>query len=277
MEDYNFRESCNEPIIEYEVKINKKFETFFDLSYMLVDFQALINGITKLYEDDRIFKHGLEAIPKYIEPRESYEIEDIVEKNLVDVDRITKNRLIDEITSLVYPAEKVKSFKPLKPYPTTSRNFGRRYKNQIELQSFEQGCFAATITSTVIAGVILKFIERIIFNEGGSSKIVVNSSKTNIYILDEKSGKRIYKIESENPITNIDDLNNSKTIDEYFNNVVDRVNIDSNNLESSVRNLVNVLVEEEILHGNAIYDDRGIITITKDVERMRGNLLDIRV
>lgn len=38
MENYSFLESCNDPIINYEVKINKKFETFFDLSYMLVDF-----------------------------------------------------------------------------------------------------------------------------------------------------------------------------------------------------------------------------------------------
>lgn len=115
------------------------------------------------------------------------EIESVIKKNLIGVDSDTKERLVNEILSIVHPLQ---TDKPLRPHPTTSRNFSKKYKNQIKLHTIEQGCIAAIITSTVIAGVILKFIEKLVFEEGKESKIIISSSKTNVYIFDGESGKK---------------------------------------------------------------------------------------
>lgn len=266
-EDYYY-----DPIVDIKIHYLQNYTNVFDLGNTLVDLQALVSGITRLCEDDSGLFYGKELYNERENHISRHEIikaiilDEIPEKNSVNIDELSKR--IEE----QFPPEKAAQ-QSVRAYSTISRSFSRKYKDLVRLNSFAQGSLILDIATSVISGLILKFVERLFGNE---TPMQVTINNNFIIIDDNNKCKKVVRVEE---CRGEDTLNHIKgmTIDQYFDSVLSSVEINNKDVHKSVMSLLHKLSEQQVLSTRVIYNERGIKTLTNDIERMRGTLLDVSI
>lgn len=139
--------------------------------------------------------------------------------------------------------------------PTTARAFTRGYRDALTLKDFRSGSFGAEVAATVLAGLLLKFLERYFFetNQPPPQQPTIN-------------------ININAPIqVNIHDPAQQARI----NQIIQGVHIVPGNVEASVQNFVNGLVRSQVLGTNVLYyDQNGIHVLAASIERL-GRSIDM--
>ncbi|MTI49725.1 MAG: hypothetical protein FH761_17985 [Firmicutes bacterium] len=271
------------PILQYDININIDFDTVYDLGYLLVDLQALITGITKVVEDSRANKNTELKVAEKAFPyeyRSTTEIDDInhkIDKILDGINSSEKETLKREINQVIINRNRrnelrVKDNK-IRPYPTTTRRFAEKYKDKIKLKSFKQGSLTLGIVSTVISGIIWKFVERIFFTKD-TNKMNTSISNNSIYIIKDYTGSNIIDIPIEKKHSLIDKNQEIVNIEKYIDKLVDRAEINHGDMERTIKNLLEILSKEGIINERVLYDEKGIKTINSDMERFIGNFFN---
>jgi hypothetical protein len=286
MTEFSLYEASTEPCINLKLKFDAKYTNIFDLGSTFFDLQSLLSGITRVYDDDNQNKFEVVSsiAPRIRNDEDYYErqrlkrIDDLIDNYFTEATEFQKRRFKKEIENeLKGPNDDlIDIYKEpvIKPYPTSSRNFNKKYKRIVELEKFEQGSLLLTITSTVLAGIILKFVEKIAFEEDAKIKIEVNN---NIIVINQDNGtKSMVRINDQsNKNSNATMKNSGIEIERYIDDVISRVELDKYDIEESVRSLLNVLATDGYFNKNIIYNKKGIKTIVNDIERFRGNYIDI--
>ncbi|MGQ7886812.1 hypothetical protein [Paenibacillus sp. WC2504] len=263
------------------LKFDTSFETVFDLSFLLVDLQTLISGFEYSIEASTL--ESLSGNYAVAEKFNGYSIADEIIKtidNIIPMDEYKKERVKDEVSSLV---DRPKNYliaqeDDLKAYRTSSRNFLKKRKNNLKLREFQQGSLILDIVGTVIGGIILTYVSKIIFQETKNPNIVninIQNQKIAIY----KNGKVHTLNEREQRLITLENSNSdfevssvASLIDDIFSDVPTHLG----NNEEAVRSLLLNLEERKLIPRTASYDQRAIKTIIRDVEKLKGNLLDIK-
>ena len=120
------------PYIDYDIKIDGYFKTVFDVSYTLIDIQALISGFIKTIEDSVYDSMFYEDIP-YVEERQDDEVIERIfsslDRRLHKVEEKEVKDLKTEIENiyLQYKDPKVAK-RDIQAYNSTHRNFLKKYK-----------------------------------------------------------------------------------------------------------------------------------------------------
>ena len=274
--------------IDMDFHIKGDFNTVFDLSYTLIDLQAVVSGFFYVSRfDEPIYIENQDYLVDEIAKKKIGRVADDViykiESKFPEIDEQLKEELKKEIdNSLLYEFDnnsKVASKR--KGYiSTTSRSFARKYKESLKLKSFKSGSITLAITSTVIGGLLLEFIKQLIFKETKSNEVVninfinniVNIDKNNIQIIENKSLDKYIKIDDNlsNKYINI----NSK---EYIDDIISKVSYEANNYEKNVMNFLHVLQDEGIIEREIMYNKNGVQTVVKDIKRFTGRFIDISI
>ncbi|MFL0198699.1 hypothetical protein ACJDU8_24545 [Clostridium sp. WILCCON 0269] len=294
--------------LNINIHLNREFNTVFDLSYLLVDLQSVINTIHYIEEGQNVICF----------PSESYEISEghiynnyetveglnlilkrLDEKNL-NIDRSLRNELFEDLYNLISEHDfnisnrRTRKTHRRKTYiASTSRNFASKYKYTLRLKDFKKGSLVLTVASSVLSGIILEFIKKIIFKSNEKSeclhidieKSVILVDKNTIKIDDGSIISKSIKID-DNPVNkylsldSMDDKPNKENfhldINNYINLLIDKIEIKPDDYEANVYTLLNVLVEENLLSKYSTYNEKAIRTLGKDCKRLVGNLINLQ-
>lgn len=262
------------PIIDINIHYDQQYVSVFDLGNTLVDLQALVSGITRLCEDD--YDLSYEEIIDYKKDEDITRLEKI--KTII-LDEIPKDNIenIDKLSWRIeeqFAPEKVAQH-TVRAYPTISRKFSKKYMDLIRLNSFAQGSLILEIATTVISGLILKFIEKLCENEKQKPlQVTVNN---NCIIIDNKNSHKQIVHVKEYRNQAISNEVNGVPIEQYYESVLSSVEINSEDIQASVMSLLHKLSDDKVLSTQVIYNERGIKTLINDIERMRGTMLDISI
>jgi hypothetical protein len=121
----------------------------------------------------------------------------------------------------------------------TSRNFNKDSLDNIKIEKFQQGSLLLQLTSDIIVGVILIIIGKYINQNENKEKINVTINDTQIPDLIEKNFDK-------------------------------QVSLDEN-----IDNIIKELHKEKIIMGNGLlYDKDGKKILTKNVERIKGQIIN---
>lgn len=271
MDIFNLEEATYEPCLPYEIILHRPLPNIYMLSYTLIDLQALISGFTKVCIDDKDYDDRINVYKekhRILDYFQTNAIENLINSRLKLIDHEEKEKLAEDIIQIIESPEygMVASIKPkIRPYPTTSRKFSKKYEDLLQIKEFKQGSFIASIASTVLAGIILKFAEKLIGENTEQPTINKNYFTINI----NADSKISIESRSGNGLVPVD-------ANEYINSIISKVDIDPNNVERSVRSLLDVMQNEKIIYKISNYNEKGVRTITIDVERFKGNFIDHR-
>lgn len=280
-----FRDFYSHSTIELNVSLKREFENVYDLGYALVDLQALITGFTRICEDDEFEEIKTEKVTyaDLFDERNQRitNIELLLNKELPTIDEIKIHDLSRHIEaqyggSIRPVADKSES---VRAYPTTSRRFNAQYKDLLVIKEFRQGSLILDIVASVAAGLVLKFLDKYFSRDENTFNINVTN---NIMIIGDSSTptRRLKIMDSvyDNDTYRIHEQDvHVQSIDDFYNEILDSVEVDYYDVEKSVLNLLERLSEEKILSKNVIYDKRGIKTFANDIERFVGNHFDVRL
>lgn len=280
-----FRDFYSHSTIELNVSLKREFENVYDLGYALVDLQALITGFTRICEDDEFEEIKTEKVTyaDLFDERNQRitNIELLLNKELPTIDEIKIHDLSRHIEaqyggSIRPVADKSVS---VRAYPTTSRRFNAQYKDLLVIKEFRQGSLILDIVASVAAGLVLKFIDKYFSRDVNTFNINVTN---NIMIIGDSSTptRRLKIMDSvyDNDTYRIHEQDvHVQSIDDFYDEILDSVEVDYYDVEKSVLNLLERLSEEKILSKNVIYDKRGIKTFANDIERFVGNHFDVRL
>ena len=269
--------------VDFDIQFQTNMDTVFDLSFFLVDFQAVVNGLKDIiatsydtidcinshvlsdFKEDQYIVHSVENS----HPAWQKEIENNVEKIL-----FPEQRLADEV---INPAANV-VYRPAEGYKqTTSRNFNKKYKDDWQLKNFSKGSLLISLGSTILNCLIAEFISELFRKKTGkndSVKININNSIIQI------SGGDVNIISKNSNIENLTVVNQGNNfygldIKKYIDEIIREAAPDQD-AEGSVRRLLKVLDKNNIITQHTVYDSRGLKTIVRDVDRMAGNFFDVR-
>nr|WP_320131703.1 hypothetical protein [uncultured Holophaga sp.] len=142
-----------------------------------------------------------------------------------------------------------------KRLPVTSRNFNKKRKQLIRLIDFRSGSFGADLLVSILSGIVLKFIDKLIFNQ--QEAMGINISLNN---------NRLFKVE-------IHDHDQKQLIDD----IVNRTQIAPNNTSQSIANLIDEINREQLLGTVTLtYNQTGLTILSDNIQRL-GQLLDTNI
>ncbi len=266
------------PYLTYRLKIDKSFNTVFDLSYTLIDIQALILGFIKTVEDSR-FELGYEMIAS----RDVHKPDIVIERILETIDRELDNIDKGEIETFKKEIVDVyNDYQPLKlekkesqTYRTTHRNFLNKYKDNIKLESIASGSLILEIASGVLCGLIIEFLKRVIDKNSKNIESPIQiHTKSNFCIINIQGDHQLINKNEFKKISAIVDNKKLINIEDYISDTISKVEIVPNNIEKSVNNLLQTLTKERIINESTLYNKKGIKTIVNDINRIKGNTFD---
>lgn len=262
--------------VDFSIYFRKEMYTVFDLSYFLIDFQAIVNGLYELISGCNTMRMGMvaESVSYYNAENETKIREVPVRpKWQQDAERKMLRGLDD------YPEEKVANHSDRKYtgyMQTTSRNFNNKYREAWKLRSFSKGSLILDITSSVICYIITEFLQALLKKRTGRDDIINVNIYNNLIVIDKDNCQIIpnnNRIIVPNTLdSNIYNLDVKRWSDEILSAALPDYNV-----EESVKRFINVLQANGIVSESEIYDVRGIKTIVRDVNRMMGNFVDIRI
>lgn len=264
--------------VEYSILFKKEMNTIFDLSYFLIDLQAIVNGLYEVISECGEESHEMIAEPALV----SYHKVEGITRLREDQERPKWQREAERIMLReldYYTEEKVANVAGRKCVgykQTTSRNFNNRYKDVWELRSFNKGSLVLDITSSIICYFITEFLQVLLKEKTGRNDIV-NLNIYNNFIVIDKNKCQIIPNNSGVIVSNSSDGNRFNLDVKHLSNDILSSASPDEDVEESVRRFINVLHAKGIVSESVIYDDRGIKTIVRDVNRMVGNFVDMRI
>lgn len=274
-DSYEFFEST---LINLEVKFRNDYRNVLDLGTSLIDFQAIISGFARIFEDDTFGMSKEYEFNTLIKNDENNirtkRLKNLISYELPQIDPDKVEHLSTLIDMQYRPEKRVASEKTdtIRTYPTTSRRFSDRYKHLLILKEFRQGSLVLELATSVAAGLILKFIERLLFKGEEKLNVQINN---NIIIIEDGSDKRkIIRIEDSPKLHNEHKYKSQTKINEYYDSIINAIQIEED-IEKSVLNFLNKMAEEKLLSKKVVYDKRGVKTLINDIERFRGNFFDV--
>lgn len=180
---------------------------------------------------------------------------------------IRLNEKFDSIYSLCYAlidlqavanaTAYIRSHKELKSekLPTTVRNFGKKYKDELKLNKFSQGSFVASVAAGVVTGVILKFLDKYF------DRSQVQQVHNHVHIHNSKRNSPI-QVRFENA-----------QVESEINSILDGVEVHQNDIEASLRNALNAVNKSGLLGDQQIvYASNGLKVLASDIERLGANI-----
>ena len=139
--------------------------------------------------------------------------------------------------------------------PSTVRNFGKKYKDELKLKTFAQGSFVATVAAGVVTGIILKFLDAYF------EKPAVNNLHTHIHGHNGNQNSPI-QVKFVNP-----------DIEQSINNILADIDIDKKNIEASLERAISAVNQSGILgQQQIIYARNGLALLAHDIERLGTNI-----
>lgn len=240
----------NNSMLNIHLYLNKKFNTVFDFGYTLIDLQAVFSSFL-------------------------YTLDIEVPNDIYDINKQKDSQKI-EIAAMGLKKETERKKKNKGSYignlPTTSRRFSKNYGGILRVIKIEKGSLILDVASNLLAGLLLKFIEKIIFSKGeNNNNFNVNINYNNNIEIDNS---RFVDIEEKLFVDGqvIKDINNPE---KYINKIISKVSIEPNNFKKNIINFLDVLKKEKVLNKNQIYDERGILSLSNDIKRLTGQFVDV--
>lgn len=264
--------------IESVVRFNKELLTVYDLSYILIDFQAVINNMTEIIYDSMAEK-------LQIAETKNYDLIDIIEKKEYEDTYVPQQhpswqREIEKNAESVILGLNRKSADQtsLKLKQTTNRRFNRKHQMNLKLNGFSKGSLILDLANSLIVSILIEFLKELVGKKTGNEKII-NTTINNQYILFDK--EKITILPKDSCVANaisFNNVNNQAQL-EVKKIVHDVVNLSKpdENIEYSIRRLLCELKRNGIVNEYVIYDERGIKTAVRDIERFVGNFMDIKI
>lgn len=264
--------------IESVVRFNKELLTVYDLSYILIDFQAVINNMTEIIYDSMAEKFQIAETKNYdlIDIIEKKEYEDIY----VPQQHPSWQREIEKNAESVIwgPDRKSADQTSLRLKQTTNRRFNRKHQMNLKLNGFSKGSLILDLANSLIVSILIEFLKELVGKKTGNEKII-NTTINNQYILFDK--EKITILPKDSCVANaisFNNVNNQAQL-EVKKIVHDVVNLSKpdENIEHSIRRLLCELKRNGIVNEYVTYDERGIKTAVRDIERFVGNFMDIKI
>lgn len=265
-----------EDVIKTSIRFDKDMETVYDLSYFLVDFQAVINNLTDMIRNQEEIRQ--DYIPLYKE-----ELFRKQERNYIDSKHPEWQQEIERnMKSMLFQPEraianrKPNALKGLKQ--TTRRSFNEKYRMNMQLRGFSKGSLILDIVNSVLVGIISEFLKELLVKKTGNDRVInINIENSSIHIEDSFI-KMIPKNSCMGQAIKIDTVKNAGVLDvqKCAHDIVESAKPDEN-IEESVKRFLVELCKNNLISEDVIYDSRGIKTAVNDIKRFSGHFVDIRV
>lgn len=268
---------CNYDI-ESQVRFDKKMMTVFELSYFLIDYQSVINNLTEIILNKE----------KLIEDK--FVRYDEFEKRRIDSGRIVQRehpewqkKIEENIESFFFePNRKVADFRPratLGFKQTTSRRFNEKYQMNLKLKSFSEGSLILDLANSLLVSILTEFLKELVIQKTGNQNAININFYNNQYIfIDAETVKKIPKGSCIGNAIKVNSGSNQNQLDvqKCIHDVIAASKPDEN-IEESVTRLLWELEKNGVINEWNIYDERGIKTAVRDIERFAGNFVNIRI
>lgn len=271
--------------IESNVRFDKEMLTVYDLSYILIDFQAVINNMTEIIYDSIEEKYQIietETNRKQFDNFDETDKNDYKHEMVVQQHPSWQKEIEESIESIIYePNRKAADINPrtkLGFKQTTSRRFNKKYQMNLKLNDFSKGSLILDLGNSLIVSILTEFLKELAWKKTGNQNSI-NINIYNQYILIDR--KMINSFPKDSCVVNaisLNQVNNQAQLDveKIVHDVVNLSRPDEN-IEDSVRRLLCELKRNGIVNEQVIYDERGIKTAARDIERFVGNFMDIRI
>ena len=276
----DINEAFFESEIKSRVRFGKTIETVFDLSYLLIDFQAIINNLVEMIHDNNDMVYILSDEKQFIEELHDEKLKNEgVNKNHTDWQKEIEHR----IESLIYePQKKVANInlRSTSGYKkTTTRRFNEKYRMNLMLNDFSKGSLVLDLINSLAVSILTEFLKELVFKKTGKEDAININIYNNQYILiDGESFKKLPKDSCVRDSVKIIEGNNENNIDvqKCIYNIVQTSKPDEN-IEESVKRLFVELEKNGVINKQFTYDERGIKTAVKDIDRFLGYFMDVRI
>lgn len=268
--------------IESKIKFNKEMVTVYDLAYLLIDFQAVINNMvdmiynsienryqkvaSKLIYDNTIMEESIlkNEIAGQSHPSWQKEIEDNFDAIFLDKPKIVAD--YRKRTTLGYKQ-------------TTSRRFNKKYRMNLKLNGFSEGSLILNLANSLIVSILTDFLKELVVNRTGKQNVInINIYNTQYIEIDNNIISSIPKDSCVRTAIRVKQGDNRSFLDvqKCIHDVVGAAKPDYN-IEESVRRLLKELERTGLVERQIIYDERGIKTAGKDIERFSGHFIDVKI
>lgn len=278
----NLKKIFFENEIESNVRFNKEMMTVYDLSYLLIDFQAVVNNLTEMIDNNIEEKYQI-IEEKTIRDSEILKRQ-VIENEIVRQEHPRWQKEIEEnIEAFIFEPNKkvanVSSRTTLRFKQTTSRRFNKKYKMNLKLNGFSKGSLILDLANSLIVSILTEFLKELTVKKTGNQGVFnINVyGNQNIYI----DGETVKKVPKDSCLVGAIKINKGSNqsqldVQKCICNVVEASKPDEN-IEESVRRLFLELEKSGITNKQVIYDESGIKTVVRDIERFTGNFMDIRI
>lgn len=161
-----------------------------------------------------------------------------------------------------------------------SREFNKKYQNQLVLNSLSKGSVFVDISTNVLSGLLTRYIEESVYKKVGNNANVHNKPMNttvvhNQYIclpnkqIDQGSlfQKAICtRVERGRKIHALD-------VNKYYDEIIKKAEL-GQNTEENIKRFYKVLEEEGLVPKGAVYDSKGIKKICYDMDNFIGTRFD---
>lgn len=278
----NLKKIFLEEEIKSYVRFNKEMMTVYDLSYLLIDFQAIINNLTEIICNNIGESYKI-AKGEYITYGEIAKRE-AIRNDIVEQEHPRWQKEIEDNfkSFLVESNKKAANFRPrttsgLKQ--TTSRKFNEKYRMNLKLNGFSKGSLVLDLANSLIVSIFTDFLKELATKKTGNPNIININIHINQYI--QVDGETVNMIPKDSCIGSAIKVNKGSNqcqldIQKCIHDIVE-VSKPDENIEASVRRLLLELERSGVISKYVIYDERGIKTVVRDIERFIGNFMDIKI
>ena len=268
--------------IESNLRFNKDMTTVYDLSYMLLDFQAVINNIAELVCDSVDEKY--EVIEEKTDENHFGLIENIEEPYIYGIEHPRWQKEIEnDIESLIYKKDSIvvnRNPKLLSGYKqTTNRRYNKRHQMNLKLNGFSHGSLILDLVNSLIVAIIIEFLKELTKKNTGNPNVMDLNIYNNQYIIID--GEDIRKIPQGTVLRNSIILTpgnnyNKLDVNRCVHDIVES-STPNEDIEGSIRRFLEELKRNGLVNEQVIYDERGIKTAVRDIDRFTGHFIDVRI
>lgn len=263
--------------VNWKIRFSTEMETIFDLSYFLIDFQAIVNGLAEVVDSC----NNLYYMRDYISTDEEL----IAEYNERDKENDShpnwQREVVDLVEETIFwkqkPVVKVAENRSKGRKSTTTRNFNKKYRDEWELNSFSKGSLVLDLTTDLINYLLTEFVKAIVIKKTGREDAVNIDFENCLVLLDDARMQNLpERCTIRNSVVIIGDSGYRLDVKDYVNKILEEVQPDED-VEGSINRLLEVLHAKGVINQYDSYDSKGAKTVVYDVDRMMKSSFDIRV
>lgn len=260
--------------VDFDIKFQTNMDTVFDLSFFLVDFQAVVNGLKDIIAASNDTMEYINSYHLSDFRDNQYKVRSAKNSHPAGQEEIENIKLADAFRS---PAVNV-VYSPTEGYKqTTSRRYNKKYKEEWNLKNFTKGSLFITLGSTILNCLIAEFASELFRKKTGKDNSIIININNSIVQISDRDVNTILK---NCNIANSTVVNQGKSIygldvKKYIDEIIREAAPDQD-AERSIIRLLEVLNNNNVITQHTVYDSRGLKTIVRDVDRMVGNFLDVK-